>query len=139
MKSFSLSLAALLLCTACQQIDLGDYANTSSNDDTYEVNITSKSGKSGVELPYPLTVYAVNEEDAIQDKVIINDGSKTGILSLPSGNYILYATAGEKVENSSKIEDNCISAENGYFMNPIMQGSEVISVEDDDLNESITL
>lgn len=139
MKSFSLSLSVLLSLTACQQIDLGDYANTSSNDDTYEVNITSKSGESGVELPYPLTVYAVNEGGLVAGSILINNETTTASLSLSSGDYTLYAIAGTNAGDSDISEENVVTADNGYFTTPIMQGEASITVEEDDIDADLSL
>lgn len=139
MKSFFLSFSVLLLFTACQQIDLGDYANTSSNDDTYEVNITSKSGESGVELPYPLTVYAVNEDGLVVSYVKTSESSATNSLSLSSGEYTLYAVAGADAGDSDIFDENVIIAEKGYFDAPIMQGKTNISVEEDDVDADLSL
>jgi hypothetical protein len=139
MKSFFLSFSVLLLFTACQQIDLGDYTNTSSNDDTYEVNITSKSGESGVELPYPLTVYAVNEEGLVVSYVKNSESSATNSLSLSSGEYTLYAVAGADAGDSDIFDENVIIAEKGYFDAPIMQGKTNISVEEDDVDADLSL
>ena len=139
MKSFFLSFSVLLLFTACQQIDLGDYTNTSSNDDTYEVNITSKSGESGVELPYPLTVYAVNEEGLVVSYVKTSESSATNSLSLSSGEYTLYAVAGADAGDSDIFDENVIIAEKGYFDAPIMQGKTNISVEEDDVDADLSL
>ena len=139
MKSFSLSLSALLLFTAYQQIDLGDYANTSSNDDTYEVNITSKSGVSGVDIPYPLTVYAVNDNDIVVSYIKTSESSAMNSLSLSSGEYTLYAVAGTDAGDSDILDENAITAENGYFDAPIMHGKTNISVEEDDVAADISL
>ena len=136
MNSFFLSFSVLLLFTACQQIDLGDYTNTSSNDDTYEVNITSKSGESGVELPYPLTVYAVNEEGLVEDRASITQSGTSVNLSLLSGDFTFYAIAGADAGNNNVPANNIITAENGYFTNAVMRGKKSQTIED---NEELSL
>ena len=136
MKSFFLSFSVLLLFTACQQIDLGDYTNTSSNDDTYEVNITSKSGESGVELPYPLTVYAVNEEGLVEDRASITQSGTSVNLSLLSGDFTFYAIAGADAGSSDVPANNIVTASNGYFTNAVMRGKTNQAIDD---NEELTL
>lgn len=139
MKTSFFSLSGILLLTACQQIDLGDYANIPSNDDTYEVNITSKSGVSGVDIPYPLTVYAVNDNDIVVSYIKTSESSATNSLSLSSGEYTLYAVAGTDAGDSDILDENAITAENGYFDAPIMHGKTNISVEEDDVDADISL
>ena len=115
--------------SSCQQIDLGDSAGV-SNDDTYRVKITSKGGN-GESVPLPLTVYAVNDDGLIESKATVTEGGASVNLSLLSGDFTFYAVAGEKASASDVPENNIITAENGYFENPIMRGKYQTTVDDD--------
>lgn len=135
MKTSFFSLSGILLLTACQQIDLGDYANIPSNDDTYEVNITSKSGVSGVDIPYPLTVYAVNEDGLVEDKASTTESGSIN-LSLLSGDFTFYAIAGADAGNSDVPANNIVTTEEGYFANAVMRGETNKTIDD---NEELSL
>lgn len=127
---FSMMLPAMGgVVSSCQQIDLGDSAGV-SNDDTYRVKITSKGGN-GESVPLPLTVYAVNDDGLIESKATVTEGGASVNLSLLSGDFTFYAVAGEKASVSDVPENNTITAENGYFENPIMRGKYQTTVDDD--------
>lgn len=127
--------------SSCQQIDLGSDPSDGSvgNDDKYSVKITSKSGETGVDIPSPLTVCAVDEDGLVASKTNVAEGESTGTLSLKSGDYTLYAVAGTDVGTSDIAEKNTISATNGWFSTPIMQGKRSLTIEDDDEAATLSL
>ncbi len=121
----------LLTCilASCQKIDLGEYANA-TNDDTYSVKITSKSG-SGTSIPMPLTVYAVNDDGLVESKASITDNGSSVNLSLRSGDFTFYALAGETASESDVPSSNVVTTENGYFTQPVMLGNMQKKIDDD--------
>lgn len=139
-QNFFLPAISLILCcvfSSCQQIDLGNDI-APGNDDKNVVKITSKSGDSGIDIPSPLTVYAVNEDGLVAGRSVIPSGTTSTSLSLFSGDYTFYAVAGADAGNSDVPASNVITAENGYFANPIMRGKNQTTV-DDDAEISLTL
>lgn len=121
----------ILACTlaSCQKIDLGEYANA-TNDDTYSVKITSKSG-SGTSIPMPLTVYAVNDDGLVESKASITDNGSSVNLTLRSGDFTFYALAGETASESDVPSSNVVTTENGYFTQPVMLGNTQKKIDDD--------
>ena len=135
MKNAQAILAAVLFLASCQQINLGKYGEA-TNDDTYEVNITSKSSDPEEAIPYPLTVYAVNSDGLVESKASVDESANSVNLSLISGDFTFYAIAGANASNSDVPDNNIITAENGYFTTPIMQGKTTATIDD---NEEIGL
>ena len=130
-SAFALMLPAMCwVFSSCQQIDLGD-ASVASNDDKYSVKINSKSADSGIELPSPLTVYAVNDDGLVENYASVSDGASSATLSLVSGKFTFYAVAGADAGDDDVPENNKVTANNGYFTTPVMRGKQTSSVEDD--------
>ena len=129
----TLALMLLAMCLAfssCQQIDLGSNPSA-GNDDKYSVKIASKSADSSVDLPSPLTIYAVNEDGLVENYATVSDGASSTILSLVSGDFTFYAIAGADAGDDDVPENNVVTANNGYFTKPVMRGKKTSSVEDD--------
>lgn len=131
-KIFTLTASALLLAS-CQQIDLGDkISSVVAQDDTYSVKITSKSGDSNVDIPSPLTIYAVNADGLVEKRASVTEEGATSVnLSLVSGDYTFYAIAGADAGNDDVPENNMVTAENGYFTKPVMRCTKNATVDDE--------
>lgn len=129
---FTLTASALLLAS-CQQIDLGDkISSVVAQDDTYSVKITSKSGDSNVDVPSPLTIYAVNADGLVEKRASVTEEGATSVnLSLVSGDYTFYAIAGADAGNDDVPENNMVTAENGYFTKPVMRCTKNATVDDE--------
>ena len=133
MKNTLTLMSSALLLVACQQIDLGDKnKEVAAQDGTYSVKITSKSGEPGADIPKPLTVYAVNADGLVDSKASVTDEEATSVnLSLLSGDFTFYAIAGADAGNDDVPANNIITAENGYFTNPIMRCEQNATIDDD--------
>lgn len=116
--------------SSCQKIDLGD-ASVAGNDDKFSVKISSKSADSDIELPSPLTVYAVNDDGLVENYASVSDGASSATLSLVSGKFTFYAVAGADAGDDDVLENNMVTANEGYFTTPVMRGKQTSSVEDD--------
>ena len=115
MKQIFTLTASVLLLASCQQIDLGDkISSVVAQDDTYSVKITSKSGDSNVDIPSPLTIYAVNADGLVEKRASVTEEGATSVnLSLVSGDYTFYAIAGADAGNDDVPENNMVTAGNG--------------------------
>jgi hypothetical protein len=133
MKQIFTFTASVLLLASCQQIDLGDkISSVVAQDDTYSVKITSKSGDSNVDIPMPLTIYAVNADGLVEKRVSVTEEGATSVnLSLVSGDYTFYAIAGADAGNDDVPENNMVTAENGYFTKPVMRCTKNATVDDE--------
>ena len=130
-SAFALMLPAMCwVFSSCQKIDLGD-ASDAGNDDKFSVKISSKSADSGIELPSPLTVYAVNDDGLVENYASVSDGASSATLSLVSGKFTFYAVAGADAGDDDVPENNVVTANEGYFTTPVMRGKQTSSVEDD--------
>lgn len=129
---FTLTASALLLAS-CQQIDLGDkISSVVAQDDTYSVMVTSKSGDSNVDIPMPLTIYAVNADGLVEKKAGSTEEGATSVnLSLVAGDYTFYAIAGADAGDDDVPANNMVTAENGFFTKPIMRCAQNGTVDDD--------
>ena len=129
---FTFTVSALLLAS-CQQIDLGDkISSVVAQDDTYSVLVTSKSGDSNVDIPSPLTIYAVNADGLVEKRASVTEEGATSVnLSLVSGDYTFYAIAGADAGNDDVPENNMVTAENGYFTKPVMRCTKNATVDDE--------
>lgn len=133
MKQIFTFTASALLLASCQQIDLGDkISSVVAQDDTYSVLVTSKSGDSNVDIPMPLTIYAVNADGLVEKRAsVIEEGATSVNLSLVSGDYTFYAIAGADAGNDDVPENNMVTAENGYFTKPVMRCTKNATVDDE--------
>ena len=133
MKQIFTFTASALLLASCQQIDLGDkISSVVAQDDTYSVKITSKSGDSNVDIPSPLTIYAVNADGLVQKRASVTEEGATSVnLSLVSGDDTFYAIAGADAGNDDVPENNMVTAENGYFTKPVMRCTKNTTVDDE--------
>ncbi|MBO6098866.1 MAG: hypothetical protein J6P01_01805 [Prevotella sp.] len=133
MKQIFTFTASALLLASCQQIDLGDkISSVVAQDDTYSVKITSKSGDSNVDIPMPLTIYAVNADGLVEKRASVTEEGATSVnLSLVSGDYTFYAIAGADAGNDDVPENNMVTAENGYFTKPVMRCTKNATVDDE--------
>lgn len=130
-SAFALMLPAMCwVFSSCQQIDLGNTSDA-GNDDKFSVKISSKSADSSIELPSPLTVYAVNDDGLVENYASVSDGASSAILSLVSGKFTFYAVAGADAGDDDVPENNVVTANEGYFITPVMRGKQTSSVEDD--------
>ena len=122
-----------MLLASCQQIDLGDkISSVVAQDDTYSVLVTSKSGDSNVDIPMPLTIYAVNADGLVEKRASVTEEGATSVnLSLVSGDYTFYAIAGADAGNDDVPENNMVTAENGYFTKPVMRCTKNATVDDE--------
>lgn len=140
MKNTLTLISSALLLAACQQIDLGNNNTAMApQDDTYSVKITSKSGDSNVDIPSPLTIYAVNADGLVEKRASVESGETVGSLRLRAGDYTLYAVAGAETDESEVLAENLVTANNGYFDSPVMQGTKAITVENDDMSTTISM
>ena len=140
MKQIFTLTASVLLLASCQQIDLGDkISSVVAQDDTYSVLVTSKSGDSNVDIPSPLTIYAVNADGLVEKRASVESGETVGSLHLRTGEYTLYAVAGSETGESEIVGENIVTTGKGYFDTPIMQGTKEITVEDDDLSTTLSM
>ena len=140
MKQIFTFTASALLLASCQQIDLGDkISSVVAQDDTYSVLVTSKSGDSNVDIPSPLTIYAVNADGLVEKRASVESGETVGSLHLRKGEYTLYAVAGSETGESEIVGENIVTTGKGYFDTPIMQGTKEITVEDDDLSTTLSM
>lgn len=133
MKQIFTFTASALLLASCQQIDLGDkISSVVAQDDTYSVMVTSKSGDSNVDIPMPLTIYAVNADGLVEKRASVTEEGATSVnLSLVSGDYTFYAIAGADAGNDDVPENNMVTAENGYFTKPVMRCTKNATVDDE--------
>ena len=133
MKQIFTFTASALLLASCQQIDLGDkISSVVAQDDTYSVLVTSKSGDSNVDIPSPLTIYAVNADGLVEKRASVTEEGATSVnLSLVSGDYTFYAIAGADAGNDDVPENNMVTAENGYFTKPVMRCTKNATVDDE--------
>ena len=133
MKQIFTFTASALLLASCQQIDLGDkISSVVAQDDTYSVLVTSKSGDSNVDIPMPLTIYAVNADGLVEKRASVTEEGATSVnLSLVSGDYTFYAIAGADAGNDDVPENNMVTAENGYFTKPVMRCTKNATVDDE--------
>lgn len=133
MKQIFTFTASALLLASCQQIDLGDkISSVVAQDDTYSVLVTSKSGDSNVDIPMPLTIYAVNTDGLVEKRASVTEEGATSVnLSLVSGDYTFYAIAGADAGNDDVPENNMVTAENGYFTKPVMRCTKNATVDDE--------
>ncbi len=133
MKQIFTFTASALLLASCQQIDLGDkISSVVAQDDTYSVLVTSKSGDSNVDIPSPLTIYAVNADGLVEKRASVTEEGVTSVnLSLVSGDYTFYAIAGADAGNDDVPENNMVTAENGYFTKPVMRCTKNATVDDE--------
>ena len=133
MKNTLTLISSALLLAACQQIDLGNN-NTAvaPQDDTYSVKITSKSGDSNVDIPSPLTIYAVNADGLVEKRASVTEEGATSVnLSLLSGDFTFYAIAGADAGDDDVPANNIITAEEGGFAKPIMRCEQKTTIDDD--------
>jgi len=133
MKQIFTFTASALLLASCQQIDLGDkISSVVAQDDTYSVMVTSKSGDSNVDIPMPLTIYAVNADGLVEKMASVTEEGATSVnLSLVSGDYTFYAIAGADAGNDDVPENNMVTAGNGYFTKPVMRCTKNATVDDE--------
>lgn len=133
MKQIFTFTASALLLASCQQIDLGDkISSVVAQDDTYSVLVTSKSGDSNVDIPMPLTIYAVNADGLVEKRASVTEEGATSLnLSLVSGDYTFYAIAGADAGDDDVPENNMVTAENGYFTKPVMRCTKNATVDDE--------
>ena len=126
-------MSSALLLAACQQIDLGENGKaTAAQDDTYSVLVTSKSGDSNVDIPMPLTIYAVNADGLVEKRASVTEEGATSVnLSLVFGDYTFYAIAGADAGDDDVPANNMVTAENGFFTKPIMRCAQNGTVDDD--------
>ncbi len=133
MRNTLMLMSSALLLAACQQIDLGENGKaTAAQDDTYSVKITSKTGNPSVDIPSPLTIYAVNADGLVEKKAGSTEEGATSVnLSLVAGDYTFYAIAGADAGDDDVPANNMVTAENGFFTKPIMRCAQNGTVDDD--------
>lgn len=137
-KYFVIIVSALSLLTGCQQIDLGDDDGLDKGDmeGIYKIKLTSKSGVEGLDIPSPMTVYAVSDGKVVSQKPITE--SITSI-PLPPGQYNLYAIAGAEAGNSSVPTENVVTMTEGYMMTPLLYGTKDTKISTKDVSATLTM